>query len=293
MFSTSVTYYLLFVGTFILLVWSFYIPFRAGLLYNGTVYCMAIGGYVSAYVAKDFGIPFYIAVLITIAVGILMGFLPSLAFSRTSGIVTAIASQALIFIIQSIIRNLEFLGGANGMLSIPKAPNLLPFTALLILVIGILIFRLDHSRVGRAFEAIATDPVFAQTMGINVKWVTVFALTASSVIASLSGVVYAFNMRVIRPDTFGFSLLLSGTTMLFIGGRYTQFGALLSVPILWGLPGWMPTNFVKFTQIIYGALLILVLTLRPEGLITRKFIHKISLLFSRDEKQILKKGGNT
>lgn len=286
MLSTSTIYYLLFVGTFILLVWSFYIPFRAGLLYNGTVYCMAIGGYVSAFLVRDLGVPFSVSVLIAIAVGALLGFLPALAFSRTSGIVTAIASQALIFIIQSVIRNLEFLGGANGMLSIPKAPNLLLFTVILVVVMGILIFRLDHSRLGRAFEAIATDPVFAQTMGVNVKWITVFTLTLSSIIASLSGVVYAFNMRVIRPETFGFSLLLSGMTMLFIGGRYTQFGALLSVPILWGLSSWMPTNLVKFTQIIYGLLLILILTLRPEGLVTRRLVHRIGAFFPKKEPPV-------
>lgn len=281
MFSTSTTYYLLFVCTFILLVWSAYIPFRAGLLYNGTVYCMAIGGYTAAYLAKELHMNFFVAAAIALVVGALLGFLPALAFSRTSGIVTAIASQALIFIIQSVIRNLDFLGGANGMLSIPKAPNLLLFAALMVLVVGILVYRMDHSRVGRAFEAISTDPVFAQTMGVNVKWMTVLALTLSSVIAALSGIIYAFNMRVIRPESFGFTLLLQTMTMLFVGGRYTQFGALISVPILWGLSGWMPDNLVKFTQIIYGVLLILMLTLRPEGVVTRKMVQWVTAKFRK------------
>ena len=44
MLSTSMTLYLIFCCAFILLVWGALVPFRAGLLYNGTVYCMAVGG---------------------------------------------------------------------------------------------------------------------------------------------------------------------------------------------------------------------------------------------------------
>lgn len=287
--STQVTYYLLFVAAFLMLVWSAYIPFRAGLLYNGTVYCMCIGGYTAAFLVRDLHVPFYLAVVIAVIVGALLGFLPALSFSRTTGVVTAISSMALIFIIQSIIRNLEFLGGANGMLSIPKAPGLMIFAVVLCVVIGILIFRFDHSRFGRSFDAIATDQDFARSMGINVKWMLVLALTLSSVLAALAGVIYAFNMRVIRPDTFGFSLLLSTMTMLFVGGRYTQFGALISVPILWGLSSWMPDSMVKFTQIIFGTLLILVLTLRPEGLISPGMVYMIGNLAKGRKKKAAQK----
>lgn len=283
--STQLTYYLLFVAAFLMLVWSAYIPFRAGLLYNGTVYCMCIGGYTAAFLVRDCGVPFYLAVLIAVLVGALLGFLPALSFSRTTGVVTAISSMALIFIIQSIIRNLDFLGGANGMLSIPKAPGLMIFAVVLCIVVGILIFRFDHSRFGRTFEAIATDQDFARSMGINVKWMLVLALTLSSILAALAGVIYAFNMRVIRPDTFGFSLLLSTMTMLFVGGRYTQFGALISVPVLWGLSSVMPNSLVQFTQIIFGALLILILVLRPEGLISRGMIYKVSQLIRGSGKK--------
>jgi branched-chain amino acid transport system permease protein len=278
---TQASYYLLFVMAFILLVWSAYIPFRAGLLYNGTVYCMCLGGYFSAWLVKDVGLPFGVAVVIAMLIGTALGFLPALSFSRTSGIVTAVASMALIFIIQSIVQNVAFLGGANGMLGIPKASGLLPFSIICTVVVGVLIFRFDHSRLGRAFEAIGTDWDFAASLGINVRKHLILALTLSSVLASLSGVIYAFNIRVIRPDTFGFTLLLFTMTMLFVGGRFTHFGALISVPILWGLSSWIPSEYARFTQIIYGTLLIVVLMARPEGLITRATIHRIVRVFRR------------
>jgi ABC-type branched-subunit amino acid transport system permease subunit len=70
-------------------------------------------------------------------------------------------------------------------------------------------------------------------------------------------------------------------TMLFVGGRFTHFGALISVPILWGLSGWMPSEYAKFTQIVYGALLIIVLMARPEGLITRKMVYRVGDFFAK------------
>lgn len=274
--STSMVYFLTFVGAFILLAWAFYVPFRCGLLYNGPVYCMAIGGYFAAYAVKVWDWPFGLAFFGAIILGAFLGFLPALGFSRTSGIVTAVASMALIFIIQSVIRNLEFLGGPRGLLSIPKVEYLLPITFGLILIIGIFIYRLDHSRIGRAFEAINTDPDFARTLGINDKWLKVFAMTVSSILGSIAGVIYAFAMRVIQPETFGFPLLLSCVTMLFIGGRYTLWGVLISVPFLWGLPDLLPREAVQYTKIIYGATLVIILMVRPEGVITRALLFSLN-----------------
>ena len=126
--SASLTLYLVFVGSLILLVWAFYMPFRLGQLYNGPVYCMAIGGYFSALVAKELGWPFLLALLGAAVMGAIFGFLPALGFSRTTGVTTAVASMALIFIIQSVLSNLAFTGGASGIVDIPKVPYLLPAT---------------------------------------------------------------------------------------------------------------------------------------------------------------------
>lgn len=278
--SLSTQYFLVFVGVYIILVWAFYVPFRAGLLYNGPVYCMAIGGYFAAFLVRDLGCPFGIALLSAVILGGILGFLPALGFARTTGVVTAIASMALIFIIQSIIRNLEFLGGPRGFWSIPKIGQLLPITYALILIIGILVYRLDHSRMGRALEVVRTDPELAHSMGISVRWLSVFALTVSSLMGALAGVIYAFNLRVLQPESFGFTLLLSSTTMLFIGGRYTMWGILITVPLLWGLPQWVPSNVAQYTNIFYGATLIITLVLRPEGIVTREMLKKLKAVIN-------------
>jgi len=238
---------------------------------------MAIGGYLSAFLVRDLGWPFMPALFVAVAIGTLFGFVPALGFARTTGVVTAVSSMALIFIIQSVIRNLDFLGGPKGFLHIPKIPYLLPVTYLILLVAGVLIYRLDHSRLGRGLEVVATDPDLARSLGMDVKWLSIISLTISSVLGALAGVIYTFNIRTIQPEVFGFPLLLSSTAMLFVGGRYTMWGPIITVPMLWGLPQWVPSEMAQYTNIFYGALLVLMLVVRPEGIVTRGVLLRLGI----------------
>lgn len=289
MFSSGTTFFLILVIVYILVVWGALIPFRAGLLYNGTVYCMAIGGYVAGYLSKTFSAPFIVCILAAVLAGLIFGFIPALGFARTNGIVTAISSMALIFILQSVLRNLSFLGGSTGMTGIKKVDHLLLWAFVILIILGVFLYRLDHSRIGRALEAIQTDPQMAETLGVNTRRMTVLALTLSAVFASVAGALYAFNIRVLYPGTFSFSFLLNIMTMLFVGGRYTQWGVIISAPLLWSINTFMPTSVQKLSNYIYAVILIVILMVRPEGIITRNMTHKLKLfvttkLLRRGEK---------
>lgn len=282
MFSTGTTFFLMTVIVYILVVWGALIPFRAGLLYNGTVYCMAIGGYVAGYLSKTLPASpwsFPLCILCAILVGLIFGFIPALGFARTSGIVTAISSMALIFIIQSVLRNLKVVGGSTGLTGIKKVDGLLLWSFLILIILGAFLYRLDHSRIGRAWEAIQTDPQMAQTLGINTKRMTILSLTLSSIFASVAGALYAFNIRVLHPSTFSFTFLLNVMTMLFVGGRYTQWGVIISAPLLWSINTFMPREVQKLSNYIYAVILIVILMARPEGIVTRSMVLKVKNFF--------------
>ena len=278
--SSGLAYFITLVVVYILVVWGALIPFRAGLLYNGTVYVMAIGGYTAGFLSKTIGLNFWLCIIAAIITGLIIGFIPALGFSRTNGIVTAISSMALIFIIQSIIKNISFLGGTRGLRGIQKVPALPWFALIILVVFGAFLYRLFNSRIGRAWEAIATDPQMAQTLGVDSKRMTIVALTLSSVFAAVGGAVFAFNIRVIYPGTFSFTFLLNVMTMLFVGGRFTQWGVIISAPLLWSINVYMPESVQKLSNYIFAGLLIIVLMLRPEGLVTRKMVLKIKKFFT-------------
>jgi branched-chain amino acid transport system permease protein len=203
--------------------------------------------------------------------------LPSLAFSRTTGIVTATASMALIYIIQAIIRNMEFIGAARGYWSIPRMDYLPIIIWGCVLLVGLFIYRIDSSRFGRALEAMRTDPALAGALGMNSPWISIFVMTVASVIGGLAGVLYAFTIRALTADSFGFTLLLNTMAMLFIGGRYTMWGGIISVPVLWGLPMWAPTTIAPYMNLIIGVLLVVTLVVRPEGLISREMMQRLRI----------------
>ena len=270
--------FLLFVASYLLLTWAMYLPFRAGLLYNGPVFCMAIGGYTAAWLDRYGSAPFLAALLLGAVAGGGFGYLPARAFARTSGIATAMGSIALIYIVQSILRNTPQLGGPQGIRGIPGQTYLVAEVAVLVLVVGVFLFRLEGSRFGRALEAVAQGGNLADAMGVDVRRTTVAVMTISSVLGALGGVVYSFSIGTVQPGTFGFELLLRVWTMLFIGGRYTMWGALISVPILWGLPQWLPSGAARYSNFVFGVLLILVILWRPQGLVDRPLMRRLARL---------------
>jgi branched-chain amino acid transport system permease protein len=92
----------------------------------------------------------------------------------------------------------------------------------------------------------------------------------------LAGVIYANTFGGVFPEAFGFSLILQGMTTLVFGGMYTMWGTVIAAPILWLVTQVLPESLKIFSIIIYGALLIVMLLVRPIGIIDRGTTRAIS-----------------
>jgi ABC-type branched-subunit amino acid transport system permease subunit len=75
-------------------------------------------------------------------------------------------------------------------------------------------------------------------------------------------------------------------TVIFVGGYATQWGSLVLAPILYGVPLLFPSAIQAWRIVIYGALLVLVLVLKPEGFITRRFVYNLGSLLSGNRKSV-------
>jgi branched-chain amino acid transport system permease protein len=124
-------------------------------------------------------------------------------------------------------------------------------------------------------ETALVDRDVAATLGVNLTRLSILLQVISAVISGIAGVIFAFTLRTIFPDTYSFSLLLYIWCMLYLGGRFTMWGAIISAPILWGLPQWIPHELGEYSNILYGALLIAILLLRPQGIISRGLVRAI------------------
>ncbi len=292
--SLTLFYYLAITAIYILMSWSIYIPYRVGQLHFITVANMAISAYFAALMAINFAWPFWLVLVAGTLLGALIGFLVSYAIGDAPCFAVVIVGFTFIYLTKTIIENVEAFGGPLGIFSIPKIMQtssdnrtlLLIVVYILVLVTGFLINRFDHSRLGRAASAIFIDRDLAVSFGVDVKKIGMFLQTWASAIGGMSGVMYAFIMRSISPNHFTFHLIGVCMTMLFVGGYTTMWGAMLAAPILWGFPLILPEALQSWNIVIYGVLLIIVLVIKPEGIITRPMIKKMESLLSRNRKKV-------
>jgi branched-chain amino acid transport system permease protein len=155
---------------------------------------------------------------------------------------------------------------------------LLPITALSVLfMINVL-----RTREGRAFRAIAQHDVSAALIGINVTKSKLLSFAVSSAFVSMSGALSAYYIGARGEDSFPFSVVLNYAIMIIVGGFSTMQGAVLGAfffylaPVLFAwardeLPLISSIDFLRRYEAetdlaIFGALIIIVLVLRPTGL---------------------------
>jgi branched-chain amino acid transport system permease protein len=274
--------FLEFSAVYILLTWAFYLPVKGGQISNSPVYILAITSYFSAFAMRELGWAYGPTLLVSVCIGALSGFITAIAFSKTRGFTLGIATIAVIFIVQCVIRNIPVLGGTSGFMHIPEIGNLLPITWTIVLIVGVIIYRIDHSRLGRAMEVMREHLDMAGAIGgVYPLRLGVLLQMGAGVITGAAGAIYPFIMGGIYPASFGFSVLLYIWTILFTGGSYTMWGTLVFAPFLWGLNQIIPEKLVDYVAFMFGSLLIGILVLRPEGAIDRRLIRKIRELFRR------------
>ena len=146
---------------------------------------------------------------------------------------------------------------------------------LLLIIVGVFIYRIDHSRLGRAASVVFVDKDVAATLGMNVKRLGMFCQIIAGAIGGIAGVLYAFLIGSLSPEFFAFTMIGTLMCMVFAGGYTTMWGVVISAPILGGIPLLLPSAVASWRQVIYGVLLILIILLRPEGLITRRMLLSI------------------
>ena len=101
---------------------------------------------------------------------------------------------------------------------------------------------------------------------------SIFLQVASGALSGIAGAIFAFTIGVIFPDAFGLQQLLNIFIIVFGGGTYAMWGAVIFALILWGIPLILPESIADSKDLICGGLLIVILISRPEGVISRPMI---------------------
>jgi branched-chain amino acid transport system permease protein len=167
------------------------------------------------------------------------------------------------------------LAGAKGILSIPRpnffglelnTPVLLFYLALASsLVAAYVAWRLEDSRLGRAWTAIRDDEDVAQALGINLINVKLLAYGLGAAFAGLAGSIFATMLGSIYPHSFQLIISINILALIIVGGMGSLPGVALGSLVLIGLPE-MLREFGEYRYLFYGLAIIAVMRLKPEGL---------------------------
>lgn len=247
---------------------------------------MAVGAYFSAYLSQHW-VPFPEAVgilnfpLYAIAAGTVaaaFGFLLGLPTLRLKGDYLAIVTLGFGEIIRVLLLNMDVVGGARGMYGIPGPSSFfLNFSHDLIWMFVMIIcaYRLIQSRHGRSFLSIREDEVAAESLGISTTRVKVRAFVISSFFAGVAGSLFAHYSGNLNPAIFQFVKSIDVVIMVVLGGMGSIMGSILGAIFVTVLPEALrPLQHligVDLRMVIYSLLLILMMILKPQGLMGFNF----------------------
>ena len=277
------------------LQWGF-----TGLFNAGVVGFYAIGAYTHAILTAapqpqylgNFGLPWIVGVFAAMAVTAFAAWVIGLLTIGLRGDYLAIASFGIAVSIQLVTLNWEALtGGSQGLSRIPKplagvfdsplAFNLwfLVLLAALTAAIYVALERILRSPWGRVLRAIREDEVAALALGKSARRFRLEAFVLGSTLMGLAGALYVSFIGYVSPFDFLPILTFQVWAMLILGGSGNNRGALLGALVVWGIwaaSGVAVTKLVPPSQaaqggaiqvILIGLVLVLVLLLRPRGLI--------------------------
>jgi branched-chain amino acid transport system permease protein len=275
---------LMLVGLFILMGLGLNIEVGlAGLLDLGFVAFFAVGAYTTALLTADspyalaswsYWQALPVAVLLSLFVGVLFG-VPVL---RVRGDYLAVATLGLGEIVRVIVISdmaEPILGGAQGILSIPRPSigefqldnpvKLFYLTLACAALVAYCAWRLENSRLGRAWMAIRDDEDVAQALGINLVNVKLLAYGLGAAFAGVAGSIFGVMLGSIFPHSFQLLISINILALIIVGGMGSIPGVIIGALVLIGTPELL-REFGEFRFLFYGLVIVLMMRVRPAGL---------------------------
>jgi len=213
------------------------------------------------------------------ALGALIVAIPSF---RTRGDYLAIISLAFMFIVKSLIENLEFVGGPRGLSSQPDWANLPTVFAWTVVCIWV-INNFVRSTLGKALNAIRDEETAANAMTVNTKRTKLVAYMFAAFWAGVAGGLFAHVLGYVNPASFSIQKLAEVLAMVYFGGLNSVYGSIVGAMSL-SLLGEALRPLELFKWIAIPMLLILVMIYRPTGLIAFKEFNVKKLIQPKKKK---------
>ena len=255
----------------------------AGLLDIGYVAFFGIGSYLYAFLASPhFGLhlPFLLALPIVVAGTALFVILIGAPTLRLGGdylaIVTLGFGEITYLLLLNLDRPVNITNGPSGIIDIDP-PGLLGYVVsgntqyyyLFLTVLAAALVasrRLQHSRIGWAWQAIREDELAARTMGINTTVAKLQAFAIGAAFAGFAGALLASWQRSVFPENFLFTESINVLAMVIIGGVGSLLGVILGAVVIVALPE-LFRDLAAYRLLVFGFALMVLMIFRPQGIL--------------------------
>ena len=243
---------------------------------------MGIGGYFSGVLSKELGLTPWLTIPLGGVAAMVVAVLIGYPFTRVRAIYFSMVSLLGGIAIVNIIRVAQKWTGAAGLVGIPplspiNIPGLMTITflgqkvayyyfALILTLVSLLVlYRIEHSRIGMTWKAIAQSYLVASSVGINEAGSRVLALAIGCFFAGIAGAGYAHYNLVLTPGTFSFLPSIFLVMYMLVGGRDRFSGPIIGTAILVMVPE-LFRGLKVFAPLILGAIMVIVVFLLPQGI---------------------------
>jgi len=198
---------------------------------------------------------------------------------RLSGHFVSVATLGFLIIVNVILINAnDFTRGARTFTGVPVETTL-PWAVFWLEVALVVLARIAYSPTGRRFRAVREDTIAAQAIGIAVLPTRLVAFAAGAFFAGVGGSLYGHYLGSFSPAAFYFAYTFTLISMLVIGGMRSLTGAIVGVVAVsvlsellrnlergFSLAGLVLPPLYGASQIVLGAIFILVMIFRPRGI---------------------------
>jgi branched-chain amino acid transport system permease protein len=250
-------------------------------LYHVVLY--GVGAYTSGMLAKNLGIPVFLAIPMGGAMASLVGVGITLPLLRTKGWGFYIATYGLAELIRlSWLKFRNPFGGSTGIIDIPYPPVVagidfsdgIPyyfFSLGVMLAVMYLLYRLEKSHIGDSFKAVSMDPLLAESTGISIPRHRLLACAIGGFFAGIAGGLLVHRLGAVDPKVFNIVTMLYLLISLVVGGTATFWGPVIGVVVMQTLFE-LSRPLIQIRPMFFGLSVVFVLIFMPggiEGLISK------------------------
>lgn len=250
----------------------------AGYVNFGAAGYFALGAYITVALYKAVPLPLPLLILAGAFMGGLLGLATGAMSLRLKGVYFSIATLAIVIILETVVMNWGYVGGARGTSLVAPTPpawfatthQWLFFVMAVMVVVAISIVRyIERSWIGRGLRAVRDDEVAAECAGVPTLKLKLFAAGMSGAVMSAAGAPFAFYLSFIEPvSAFSLNYALSAIAMPIIGGMSHWIGPVIGAILIGTTQQAVAVTLSGHWNILLlGLTLVVFVIVAPDGLV--------------------------